>query len=89
MKREEIEDNYKETKKYLEMQFEKSMTNLNQLMQEKVAALHSDELDLRMMVEKLEWSKAFIKFQEKNLKPIFYIQSQQRYTIQYADLSRK
>jgi hypothetical protein len=50
MKREEIEDNYKETKKQLELQFEKSMMTLNQLMQEKVAALHSDELDLRMMV---------------------------------------
>jgi hypothetical protein len=31
-----------------------------------------------MMVEKLEWSKAFIKFQERSLKPIYYFQAQQR-----------
>lgn len=32
-----------------------------------------------MINEKLDWFKAFIKFQEKTLKPIHYFHSQERY----------
>jgi hypothetical protein len=31
-----------------------------------------------MLNEKLDWAKAFVKFQEKTLKPIYYFHSQQR-----------
>lgn len=32
-----------------------------------------------MLNEKLDWAKAFVKFQEKTLKPIYYFHSQERY----------
>jgi hypothetical protein len=55
---------------------------------EKMFMLTSDEIELKMASERLEWAKTFIRFQEKNLKPIFYFQSQDRYFPAYQG-SRK
>lgn len=41
-----------------------------------------------MLNEKLDWAKAFVKFQEKTLKPIYYFHSQQRYFYIYLDLKK-
>jgi hypothetical protein len=54
------------------------MQTLEMLMADKSMLLSSDELELKMLNEKLDWSKAFIKFQEKTLKPIHYFHSQDR-----------
>ena len=41
-----------------------------------------------MLNEKLDWAKAFVKFQEKTLKPIYYLHSQQRYSDDNIDLKK-
>jgi hypothetical protein len=76
LKREEVEHNYEATKHAIEMVAEQSLKTLKHLHAERSFLLRSDEIELRMLSEKLEWAKTFIRFQERNLKPIFYFQSQ-------------
>lgn len=58
-------------------------------MAEKMSSLDSFEIELKMLNERLEWSKAFIKFQEKHLKPIHYFQSVQRYLCGGTQIRRR
>lgn len=59
--------------------YDKAMSKLHTLFMEKILVVQSEEIQLKMLSEKLEWARTFIRFQEKNLKPLYYFQAQERY----------
>jgi hypothetical protein len=77
-KQQEVQQNYLETKKAIEQVCSQALDRLEILFSEKALLLQSEEVELRMLNEKLEWAKTFMRFQEKNLKPIFYFQTQEK-----------
>jgi hypothetical protein len=74
-----ITNNYESTRKKLAAEFERALGQLEDHYFSKISKVNSDEVELNMIYQKLEWSKAFIKHQEKYLKPIHYFKLQARY----------
>ncbi len=63
VKRKEVEDNFNACKESITKKYQSALEILNEIYYEKCQQLNSCEVEIKMLTEKLEWSKAFIVFE--------------------------